>query len=92
MYFILDRTFKKRQAEHLAEEILRQKQQPVWAMPAGVSLSQYVKFSVAAFLTMMAGSQSVHYYYKPLDGLEKMVQEETERMSKETQARNQYQL
>jgi hypothetical protein len=60
-------------------------------MPAGVSLTQYVKFSIAAFITMMAGSQSVHYYYKPLEGLEKMVQEETERRSKDAQMRTQYQ-
>lgn len=57
-------------------------------MPAGVPLAQYLKFSLAAFVTMMAGSQSVHYYYKPLEGLEKMVQEEADRRSREMQSRS----
>jgi len=52
-------------------------------MPAGVSLSKYLRFSAAALLTMMAGSQCVHYYYKPLEGLEKLAREEAERRSQQ---------
>ncbi|XP_065349894.1 ubiquinol-cytochrome c reductase complex assembly factor 6 [Cloeon dipterum] len=48
-------------------------------MPAGVPMGQYLRFSAAALLTMLAGSQTVHYLYRPLQDLDKLVQEEVER-------------
>jgi len=36
-------------------------------MPAGVSWSTYLRFATVAMLTMMAGSQTVHMIYRPLD-------------------------
>lgn len=45
-------------------------------MPAGVSWPKYLKFFTAAMLSMLAGAQMVHQYYKPLDDLEKYIQEE----------------
>ncbi|XP_037041305.1 protein brawnin [Bradysia coprophila] len=51
-------------------------------MPAGVSWSQYIKFSIAAFLAMSAGSQTVHIYYKPLNDLNVYVEKELEAHSK----------
>jgi len=38
-------------------------------MPAGVTLPVYLKFLSAALLSMFAGSQFVHYWYKPLQVL-----------------------
>jgi len=43
-------------------------------MPAGVGWSRYLKFSASALLSMMAGSQVVHLYYRPLDDLEVYVE------------------
>lgn len=51
-------------------------------MPAGVSWSQYIKFTVAAFLTMSAGAQTVHIYYKPLKDLNVYVERELEAQGK----------
>jgi hypothetical protein len=51
-------------------------------MPAGVSTFTYVKFATAALLSMLAGSQTVHMYYRPLEDFEqllKIVQENSER-------------
>lgn len=45
-------------------------------MPAGVSWSQYIRFSAAAFATMMAGAQTVHYYYRPLEDMDKYIDRE----------------
>lgn len=57
-------------------------------MPAGVSWSTYLKFLSAAFLTMMAGSQTVHMVYHPLEGMDALVEKEIQRlkanMEKET--------
>ncbi|XP_066245846.1 ubiquinol-cytochrome-c reductase complex assembly factor 6 [Euwallacea similis] len=39
-------------------------------MPAGVSWSQYIKFTTCALLSMFAGAQVVHVFYRPLDDLE----------------------
>lgn len=47
-------------------------------MPAGVSWSQYLKFTTAALLTMMTGAQIVHIYYRPLEDLEVYVKKELE--------------
>lgn len=50
-------------------------------MPAGVSWGQYLRFSAAAFASMMVGAQCVHYYYKPLQDLDMYVEQElTKRM------------
>ncbi len=51
-------------------------------MPAGVGFSQYIKFTVAAFLAMTAGSQAVHLYYKPLNDLNVYVERELEAQGK----------
>lgn len=45
-------------------------------MPAGVSWGQYMKFMASALLAMMAGSQAVHMYYKPLDDLPTYIENE----------------
>uniref|UniRef100_A0A8C6Y1Q9 Uncharacterized protein n=1 Tax=Naja naja TaxID=35670 RepID=A0A8C6Y1Q9_NAJNA len=34
-------------------------------MPAGVSWPKYMKILTAAFLSMLAGAQTVHKFYKP---------------------------
>jgi len=39
-------------------------------MPAGVGWWTYLKFTTAAGLSMVAGSQTVHYIYKPLEDIE----------------------
>lgn len=51
-------------------------------MPAGVSWPQYLKFFVAAMVSMLLGSQVVHVYYRPLDDLDELVQQEVERLNK----------
>lgn len=45
-------------------------------MPAGVSWGEYIKFFTAAMLSMAAGSQLVHTYYKPLRDLPDYVKKE----------------
>ena len=45
-------------------------------MPAGVSWSQYLKFSAAAFLSMMGGAQAVHLYYNPLKDMDVFIENE----------------
>ncbi|XP_022908504.1 ubiquinol-cytochrome c reductase complex assembly factor 6 [Onthophagus taurus] len=45
-------------------------------MPAGVSWPRYLKFFTAAMLSMLAGSQVVHMYYKPMADLDKYIEEE----------------
>ncbi|XP_023950532.1 protein brawnin [Bicyclus anynana] len=47
-------------------------------MPAGVTWGQYVCFSIASLLTMLAGSQVVHQHYKPLVDLNKYINKELE--------------
>lgn len=49
-------------------------------MPAGVSWSQYLRFTAAALLAMMAGAQVVHIYYRPLDDLDAVVEKEINRL------------
>jgi hypothetical protein len=51
-------------------------------MPAGVNLSTYVKFFVASMLSMMAGSQTIHIIYHPLDDLDVLVQKQIEILKK----------
>ena len=51
-------------------------------MPAGVSWPTYLKFVTAAGLSMVAGAQTVHALYKPLEDLEiviKQIAEEAEK-------------
>lgn len=45
-------------------------------MPAGVSWPKYLSFLAAATLTMFAGAQTVHNFYKPLDDMDKYIEEE----------------
>ena len=42
-------------------------------MPAGVSWPTYLKFSIAAALSMIAGAQTVHHVYKPLEDLDQFI-------------------
>lgn len=57
-------------------------------MPAGVSWTKYLTFSIAAFLTMLAGAQSVHLYYKPLDDLDNYLQKEVEKFKKKKEEKS----
>lgn len=45
-------------------------------MPAGVSWPRYMLFFSAAMLSMMAGAQTVHVYYNPLQDLNKYIEDE----------------
>ncbi|XP_018336123.1 uncharacterized protein LOC108744716 [Agrilus planipennis] len=45
-------------------------------MPAGTSWSRYMTFFVVALTTMFAGAQCVHVVYRPLDDLDKYIEEE----------------
>lgn len=56
-------------------------------MPAGVGWGQYVRFSIAAYLAMMAGAQVVHVYYHPLDDLKELIGKHKERLLLEHQSR-----
>ncbi|XP_047527880.1 protein brawnin [Vanessa atalanta] len=47
-------------------------------MPAGVTWGQYISFSMAALVSMLAGSQMVHMRYHPLDDLQKYINKELE--------------
>jgi len=49
-------------------------------MPAGVSWPKYLKFLTAGLLTMMAGSQTIHIIYNPLEGMDVLVQQEIEKL------------
>lgn len=51
-------------------------------MPAGVSWPKYLTFSVAAFLSMLAGSEVVHRLYLPLNDLNDYVKREKETITK----------
>ena len=51
-------------------------------MPAGVGWGQYLKFFTAAMLSMMAGSQLVHLYYKPLQDLDVYIEREKKQVDK----------
>ena len=44
-------------------------------MPAGVSWPTHIKFATAAGLSMVAGAQTVHLFYKPLDDLEIVIKQ-----------------
>lgn len=51
-------------------------------MPAAVSWSTYLKFSTAALLSMLAGAQTVHVFFRPLDDIDKYVEVEIEKHTK----------
>jgi len=61
-------------------------------MPAGVSWPTYLKFSVAAAFSMIAGAQTVHAVYKPLDDLETFIEDfedkKVKQISKEVKSEN----
>lgn len=48
-------------------------------MPAGASWSRYLSFFTAAMISMFAGSQTVHHYYKPLQDIDMYVNKEIEK-------------
>ena len=52
-------------------------------MPAGVSWPTYLKFATAAGLSMVAGAQTVHAFYKPLDDLEIVIKQIAEDVEKQ---------
>ena len=52
-------------------------------MPAGVSWPTYLKFATAAGLSMVAGAQTVHAFYKPLDDLETVIKQIAEDVEKQ---------
>ena len=43
-------------------------------MPAGVSWPTYLKFAFAAGVSMVAGAQTVHLVYRPLEDLDKFIE------------------
>lgn len=45
-------------------------------MPAGVSWGSYLSFTASAMISMLAGAQLVHQYYKPLEDLNVYIEEE----------------
>ncbi|KPJ15027.1 hypothetical protein RR48_09054 [Papilio machaon] len=56
-------------------------------MPAGVTWGQYISFSIAAMLSMLAGSQLVHQHYKPLVDLNKYINKELEHLPENLQGK-----
>lgn len=56
-------------------------------MPAGVTWGQYLSFSAAAMLSMLAGSQVVHQYYRPLQDLNKYINRELQNFPDHIQAK-----
>lgn len=52
-------------------------------MPAGVSWPRYLFFFSAAMVSMLAGAQTVHIYYKPLGDLDKYIEEEVRKKQAE---------
>lgn len=57
-------------------------------MPAGVSWGEYLKFMSCALLSMMAGSQLVHMYYKPLQDLDSYINHEMKLAKKKSNVDN----
>lgn len=54
-------------------------------MPAGVTWGQYMTFSAAAMLSMLAGSQLVHQHYKPLQNLHEYINKELRNLPEHVQ-------
>jgi len=44
-------------------------------MPAGVGWGEYLRFGAAAIASMVAGSQTVHRVYRPLDDLQEQIEQ-----------------
>ncbi|KAK7102071.1 hypothetical protein V1264_020354 [Littorina saxatilis] len=55
-------------------------------MPAGVTWGTYLKFMTAAMLSMFAGAQTVHVFFKPLDDMAEWVEREKVRLRQEESA------
>ncbi|XP_065221349.1 uncharacterized protein sloth2 [Planococcus citri] len=49
-------------------------------MPFGVTWPQYLKFWAVSITGCVCGSQFVHSIYKPLDNIDKLIEEEAERI------------
>ena len=54
-------------------------------MPGGVGMGEYTRFMVAAMFSMLLGSQTVHFFYRPLDDLDDYVMRAKEEKGKEKQ-------
>ncbi|XP_008546187.1 protein brawnin [Microplitis demolitor] len=52
-------------------------------MPPGVSTGEYIRFFIAAMITTFAGAQVVHSYYRPLDDMDQLVEEEMKRRTEQ---------
>lgn len=52
-------------------------------MPAGVTWGPYLRYTSAAFLSMLAGSQLVHIYYNPLQDMNTMIDTEKQHLRAE---------
>lgn len=52
-------------------------------MPAGVSWPRYLSFLTASLFSMFLGAQVVHVYYRPLDDLDRYIEEELKRKVQE---------
>lgn len=48
-------------------------------MPAGVSWSRYLTYATCSLLSMFAGSEVVHRYYRPLQDLNEYVEKEKQK-------------
>lgn len=55
-------------------------------MPAGLSYGAYFKIVAVSVISMAAGSQVVHEYYKPLTDLEEYVEREIQRRKSENES------
>lgn len=51
-------------------------------MPYGTTWPRVLTFFTSAMLSMLAGAQLVHVYYRPLDDLEEYVLEEMQTIKK----------
>ncbi|BFZ10909.1 hypothetical protein BsWGS_13948 [Bradybaena similaris] len=51
-------------------------------MPGGMSWPRYLGFVIGATVSMFAGSQCVHLWYRPLEDFESRVEAEKENLRK----------
>lgn len=56
-------------------------------MPVGVSWARYLSFTAAAMLSMLAGSQVVHQYYRPLKDLNVYINKELKTLPQDMQTK-----
>lgn len=61
-------------------------------MPVGVSTGSYIRFSIAAMISMAIGSQIVHHHYKPLADFPDYVEREIVNLPPEFQQKVRLQL